>query len=246
MANIRGSFSDATYIENMMYDQRDFDIRCEWGERGVSVLAPISDVVIIVDVLSFSTSVDIAVSRGALVYPYARNDEAAQAYAASLGAVLAESRRMQTGYSLSPASLLGIPAETRIVLPSPNGSALSLAARPTPAFTGCLRNARAVAAAASQVGRSIAVIPAGERWKGDGSLRPSFEDLVGAGAIISHLPGRPSPEARLALAAFHAAETSLASDLRRCGSGQELIEAGFERDVLLAAMLNVSDAAPSA
>ena len=42
----------------MFYDQAEFDIRCEWGIEGLEKLAIISDVVIIVDVLSFSTCVD--------------------------------------------------------------------------------------------------------------------------------------------------------------------------------------------
>ena len=41
--------------------------------------------------------------------------------------------------------------------------------------------------------------PCGERWMADSSLRPAFEDLVGAGAIIRHLWGTTSPEARLSL-----------------------------------------------
>ena len=36
----------------MTFNQCEFDIRCEWGENGVHQLAPISDAVIIVDVLS--------------------------------------------------------------------------------------------------------------------------------------------------------------------------------------------------
>jgi 2-phosphosulfolactate phosphatase len=33
----------------MIFDQQEFDIRCEWGEHGISVLAPISDVIIIIN-----------------------------------------------------------------------------------------------------------------------------------------------------------------------------------------------------
>jgi 2-phosphosulfolactate phosphatase len=43
----------------MFYDQTDYAIRFEWGVPGIDVLAACSDVVIIVDVLSFSTCVDI-------------------------------------------------------------------------------------------------------------------------------------------------------------------------------------------
>ncbi|WP_286441659.1 MULTISPECIES: hypothetical protein [unclassified Myroides] len=53
----------------MIYNQEAFDIRMDWGYGGVRELAPISDVIIIVDVLSFSTCVDIATARGALIYP---------------------------------------------------------------------------------------------------------------------------------------------------------------------------------
>ncbi len=228
----------------MTFDQLEFDVRCEWGEHGVRTLAPSSDVVIIVDVLSFSTCVDIAVSRGAIVYPYSQRDDSAQAYAAKIGAQLAGQWRSQALYSLSPQSLVNIPEGTRLVLPSPNGSTLTLAARPAPVLAGCLRNSKAVAAAASKIGRKIAVIPAGERWKDDWSLRPSFEDLVGAGAILSHLAGRHSPDAMLAVAAFRAAEPSLSDLLKHCGSGKELIERGFENDVMLASQLDASECAP--
>src|SRR5512136_3081316 len=144
----------------MIFDQQEFDIRCEWGEHGVAVLAPISDAVIIVDVLSFSTSVDIAVRNGAMVFPYRWRDDRAVDFAASVDAELADPRRTSSHYSLSPASLLSIKPGTRIVLPSPNGATLTLAAKPTPVFAGCLRNAAAVASAASHYGRRIAVIPA--------------------------------------------------------------------------------------
>ncbi len=228
----------------MTFDEPAFDLRCEWGEHGVAALAPISDAVIIVDVLSFSTSVSIAVQRGATVFPYRWNDQRAADFAASVQAELAAPRRAAGRYSLSPASLLSIPPGTRLVLPSPNGATLSLAARPTPVLAGCLRNARAVALAAQAYGPKIAVIPAGERWPDDHSLRPASEDLIGAGAILSYLPGRLSPEAASAVAAFQAARPRLGEHLRQCASGQELIERGFADDVRLASELDVGDAAP--
>lgn len=227
----------------MIYDQADYAVRCEWGAHGVAQLAPISDAVIIVDVLSFTTSVDIAVGRGATVYPYGFRNDSARTYAVAMGALLATHRRAMTGYTLSPASLLAIPTGTRIVLPSPNGSTLSVSTGATPTLAGCLRNAQAVAAAALTFGERIAIIPAGERWR-DGSLRPAWEDWVGAGAIIAHLPGRRSPEAAAALAAFTAARAELHAALCGCASGKELIADGFDGDVRLAAALNASRVAP--
>jgi 2-phosphosulfolactate phosphatase len=230
--------------ESMIFDQQEFDIRFEWGEHGVAVLAPISQAVIVVDVLSFSTSVDIAVHQGATVFPYRWKDARAADFAASVHAELAGPERTKDRTSLSPASLRHVQPGTRIVLPSPNGATLALAAKPAPVLAGCLRNAQAVALAAQQYGPRIAVIAAGERWGDGGSLRPAFEDLIGAGAIISYLSGRPSPEAVSAVAAFREARLKLGEYLYQCSSGKELIERGFSEDVSLASQLNVSNSAP--
>src|SRR5438128_340686 len=108
-------------IQEMIFDQREYDVRCEWGERGVQRLAPVSDVVIIVDVLSFSTAVEIATNQGAIVFPYRWKDETAHHYAKSVRAEVAD-KHNRNKRSLSPASLLDLPAGTRLVLPSPNGS----------------------------------------------------------------------------------------------------------------------------
>ena len=51
-------------------DQSEFDLRFEWGPRGVEMLAPVSDAVVIVDVLTFSTAVVVVAARGAAVFPY--------------------------------------------------------------------------------------------------------------------------------------------------------------------------------
>ncbi len=227
-----------------VFDQAESDIRCEWGERGVAHLAPISDAIIIVDVMSFSSCVSIAVSRGAVIFPWRWKDESSYEFAKTIGAQVA-GRRGQSTYSLSPRSLLEVPSGLRLVLPSPNGSTLTLSTAGTPTYAGCLRNARAVAAAAMTHGSRIAVIPAGERWKEDDSLRPAIEDLIGAGALIQHLKRNRSPEADCAVAAFESANRrGLGAILRECSSGKELIEMGFETDIDLIAQLDADSCAP--
>lgn len=227
----------------MRFDQAEYALRCEWGAHGVAQLAAISDVLIIVDVLSFSTAVDIAVSKGAIVLPYGSRDAELEDYARARSAHVAEKVRTQSGLSLSPASLMQVSRGFRLVLPSPNGAALCLAAGGAVTFTACLRNAGAVARAARHLGSTFAVIPAGERWP-DGSLRPAIEDWIGAGAVLSGLPGRPSPEAALAIAAFESLGKSCGPAIEGCCSGKELIDRGFHEDVDLAAGLDSSDTAP--
>jgi 2-phosphosulfolactate phosphatase len=235
-------------------DQRAFSARFEWGEAGVTRLAPGADIVVVVDVLSFATAVDVAVGRGAVVYPCRWRDARAENLAAEVDGVLAGARsgQQEAPYSLSPASLLAIPAGTRLVLPSPNGATLSqLAAHLCPTvLVGCLRNATAVANVVRASGGSVAVIAAGERWvhAGEltGSLRPAVEDLVGAGAILADLDSpRPSPEAIVAVSAWQAASSNLGEFLTSSASGQELLERGFAQDVDLAAQSDISQAVPS-
>jgi 2-phosphosulfolactate phosphatase len=131
----------------------------------------------------------------------------------------------------------------RIVLPSPNGAALSLQTGDTPTLTACLRNASAVARAAAGLGRHIAVIAAGERWP-SGSLRPALEDWLGAGAVVAALDGHRSPEADAACRSFEADSTRIGSTLLECVSGRELVARGFAKDVAIASELNVSSCAP--
>jgi len=222
----------------MWFDQDAYALRCEWGPAGIAALAPCSDVIVLVDVLSFSTCVDVALSRGARVYPYRWRDTSARDFAVSVGAVLAGPRSREE-ISLSPASLRHLSAGARFVLPSPNGATLSRLTGSLPTLTGCLRNAAAVARAAQAYGMRIGVVPAGEQWP-DGSLRPGIEDWLGAGAILSHLAGSTSPEADLAREAFLRQRATLATVIESCASGRELIEQGWSEDVLLATELESS------
>ena len=227
----------------MIFNQSEFDLRCEWGHKGINQLASISDVVIIVDVLSFSTAVEIATNNGAIIFPYQWKDISANDYAKSIKAELATKRTSTTGYSLSPQSLIKISKGTKLVLPSPNGSSLTLLTENKLTLAGCLRNCEAVARFAQNYSARVTVIPAGEKWE-DGSLRPSLEDLIGAGAILSYLSGSLSPEAEAAVAVFKSFKNDLLGILKKCSSGKELIERDFESDVELAAEINVSDCVP--
>jgi 2-phosphosulfolactate phosphatase len=104
----------------MIFDQSEFDVRCECGDEGLQQLAPISDVVIIVDVLSFSTCVSVATARGATILPYGPHENSAAEFARSRDADLAGARG-QSRYSLSPASFMDSSSGIRVVLPGVNG-----------------------------------------------------------------------------------------------------------------------------
>ena len=238
------------------YDQSAYTARFEWGLAGVQRLGADADVLVIVDVLSSTTVMNLAAERGALLLPYRWQDASAVDYAREQGAQLAAHRAevsAERPYSLSPPTWLNVPAGARVVLPSPNGANLAFAARDAGAvvLAGCLRNASAVARAAQHLststGQRILVIAAGERWDDadERSLRPALEDLLGAGAILAALsPASRSPEAHAAVAAFEAVRNDLAATLDGCSSGRQLYERGYGQDVTVSAEFDVSTAVP--
>jgi 2-phosphosulfolactate phosphatase len=188
-------------------------VRFDWGPAGAAELARVCAALVLVDVLSFSTSVEIAVARGIRVHPFPWGAQAHE-YGERVGAAVAVGRTEVSArqpYSLSPAALASAPVVADLVLPSPNGSAISAAAVATglPVVAGCLRNARAVgrwlaAGSYGTPGAPVGVVAAGERWP-DGHLRPCVEDLLGAAAVIDALAGADallSVEAAVALAAL--------------------------------------------
>ncbi|MEV5983204.1 2-phosphosulfolactate phosphatase [Streptomyces sp. NPDC052114] len=226
----------------------------EWGPVGAERLAAGAACLVVVDVLSFTTSVTVAVEAGTRVHPYRWRDESASAFAEQVGAALAVGRRAATDaapWSLSPAALRRAPFTPRLVLPSPNGSAIAAAAADATVVAASLRNATAVggwlvAHGYGTVDRPVAVIASGERWP-DGSLRPSLEDLLGAGAVIAVLreQGRTglSPEAEGAAAVFTSAP-DVGAAVAASASGRELAAGGFAADVAVATELDASAVVP--
>lgn len=226
--------------------QDGYAVRFEWGPTGGAAIAADANCALVVDILSFTTTVGVAVEHGTTVIPYPSLGEAAETVAAEEGAALAGTRGL--GLSLSPLSLREAdPPPARLVLPSPNGATVttSLAAQTTVAAAS-LRNARAAATWAAHHGATIAVVAAGERWP-DGSLRPCIEDLWGAGAVLAALEDLDfdvSPEAAVAADAYRVVAGRLGGHLAACASGVELDRRGFGADVSIAAESNTSVVVP--
>ncbi len=236
-----------------VYTQPHSGVRFDWGLAGAAELSRVCSVLVVVDVLSFSTAVTVAVERGFRVHPFPWNDQAEQ-YANRVGAAVAVGRGATTRehpWSLSPAALRTAPVVSDLVLPSPNGATICAAAEAVgiPVVAGCLRNARAVAELLRSDGygtldRPIGVVAAGEQWP-DGALRPCVEDLLGAASILDGLTGAAalSLEAATTLAVLSNVP-DLPAAVRGSVSGRELLDRGFGADVDLAAQRDASREVP--
>lgn len=241
-------------MEEDVFAQEGYRCRLDWGRRGARAAAARGDVLVIVDVLSFSTTAATAIAHGGILYPCADGEDAA-ALAASVGAEVAVRRAevpRKGRFSLSPLTFVGIEPGTRVVVRSPNGATCSRYGRAVPyLFVGALVNARAVGEAVNRtltVTRGgVTVIACGERWQTpgeDGDLRFAVEDYLGAGAILASLDADKSPEARLCEGAFRGSESDAANLLWDCASGRELRAQGCEGDVRHAARRDLYKAVP--
>ncbi|GAD85795.1 2-phosphosulfolactate phosphatase [Nocardia asteroides NBRC 15531] len=245
--------------------QRGFGIRTEWGRAGAAAIGEDAACLVVIDVLSFTTSVSVATAAGTAVFPYRWRDDSARDFAESRDAALAVGRRAAGPghpWSLSPAAIRRAPFTERLVLPSPNGSAIAAtAAGTTTVVAASLRNRRAVADWLIAQGwgtprHPIAIVPAGEHRPGDGRAdpgpgaqlhRPALEDWLGAGALAAALLDRgatqPSPES-LSAASMFTAIPDVGALIADCASGRELATIGFAEDVVLATELDADPTVP--
>ncbi|MED1205311.1 2-phosphosulfolactate phosphatase [Heyndrickxia acidicola] len=238
-----------------MFSQSPYACRVEWGKRGAREAAERGDIMIIVDVLSFSSTVVSALRYGAVLYPYPP-DLNGKEYAEKLGAeyILGRAEAAKVGKpTLSPVSFRSEHANKRYVLSSLNGAFCTWIASEVPAlFIGSLLNASSAAAAANrfqaQTKANITVVPCGEQWSNrkeeEDALRPSIEDYLGAGAIVSMLDGEKSPEAEVCMGAFQSARQKIKELIWESGSGRELRAKGFGEDVIHCSRLNVYQTVP--
>ncbi len=221
------------------------DVACHvgFGTADLRAARRRGDVLVIVDVLSFSTAVCTGAARGVVFLP-AGSRRRAQALAVEHEAALAVSRNEGSAagrYSLSPLSYAEAPPGLRVALRSPNGARmLHLAAGAPAVLVGALVNGSAAGAAATtaaeEAGSGVTVLACGERERLPGrGRRFAAEDLLGAGAVALAVRLPRTGEASVAVDAFRAALPRLERVLLATESGRELAAAGWREDVLHAA-----------
>ena len=198
------------------FDQSTYQVRLEWGVAGLARLAP-ADIVVVVDVLRFSTTVIDAVERG---------DESpldAGAHAVSInGAAVAEAAA-RGGALVLLAALRNASAVAAAVLAEQQGRGS--------------RTSVAVIAAGELTGRdaAAAVRFAVEDQLGAGAI----VDALGALGI-----DHTSPDAAVASESFRALRRAVKHLLTASGSGLELIETGRGDEVAHAAAVDAASIVP--
>lgn len=209
------------------------------------------DIIVIVDVLRFSSCVAAAVERGAAVFPCAWDGEAAALAARVGGRVAFAPPGSRAGFALVPTFTEAAAGET-IVLRTANGAECTLLAASAPhVFAGALLNASALAAAVAGLLEAselcVTVVACGERLSAptDGeAISFAIEDYLGAGAILAALDRDLSAEARVCAGAFERSRGDLLDLLLDGGSGRQLRGWGLEADTRFAAQIDACTAVP--
>lgn len=212
-----------------VFAQSGYGLRLDWGTEGLAALSGDCRVLVVVDVLSFSTRVDL---------------------------LLAEGRRVRPVRWAEPDPPPGDAVPLRS--PNGATLSAQASATGAHVLTACLRNAAAVARAVAQLAGEapIGIVAGGERWGVDlaarpgaeGPLRPCAEDHLGAGAVVAALldlgAGDASPEASLAALTFRAAGERVGALVAECVSGRELRAHGERHVVKHAGAVGVSAVVP--
>ncbi|KRA25611.1 phosphosulfolactate phosphohydrolase [Microbacterium sp. Root61] len=198
------------------FDQSRYQVRLEWGTEGLARLAP-ADVVVVVDVLRFSTTVTDAAARGESV-PL---DESA--HAVSINGAVVAAQAAASGAVVMLGSLRNASAVAEAILAEQQRRGE--------------RTSVAVIACGERADRadSTALRFAVEDQLGAGAV---IDALAVRG--IDH----SSPEAAVACEGFRGLRAAVRHLLTASGSGQELIERNLRPDVLAAAEVDATDAVP--
>lgn len=198
------------------FDQSRYQVRLEWGADGLRRLAP-SDIVVVVDVLRFSSTVSREVAAGRSV-PLDESAHAVSINGAAIAAAAAEA-----GATVLAGCLRNASAVASAVLAEQTARAA--------------RTSVAVIAAGELNGREqgAPVRVAVEDQLGAGAVVDALASLG-----IDHT----SPEAAAACEAFRGLRRAVRHLLTASGSGQELLERDARDEVLAAAEIDADATAP--
>jgi 2-phosphosulfolactate phosphatase len=213
----------------------DARLHLDWGLDAARLAVERGDAVVIVDALSFSTTVIMAVALGADVLALPRVDLEREDDHTAIGArynarLLANDpadRRLPGALT----ELGGLRPGDRVVIPSQNGATLCAAVAQAPATAiGSFRNRTAVAqwcvtTLAGGAAQRVTLVAAGSTWSQMTpftALRPSVEDGLAAGAIAS---------AARDMGLSVSVEATAMATLFEAGTRQEAISSWLRRSV---------------
>ena len=198
------------------FDQSRYQVRLEWGAEGLARLEP-SDVVVVVDVLSFSTTVTDAVARGE---EFALDDAA---FTASVNGAVVVQAAADTGALVLLGCLRNASAVANVVLAEQVRRGERTGER-----------------------TSVAVLAGGELWGGELCFAAEDQLGAGAiiDALAALGLDHSSPEAAVACEAFRGLRRAVRHLLTAGGSGQELLERGLRDEVLNASAIDAVDVVP--
>ena len=192
----------------------EFDIHCCWGFKLADDLVLQYDVCIIVDVLSFSTSLDLLIN----VKENTQNMPVADDFI----------------HHLTP---------QKLNIPSPVGLPIQLNLHQKPVLVGCLRNARAVAKVARMLGNAVLLIPVGDKLSEE-EFKTCSEDFIATGAIISYMKGARSAESEAALDVYNSSKGNIEEMVKLSSSARQMMLNGFLLEVDQACQFNRSKNVP--
>ncbi len=179
------------------------------GPEGVQQALQQKQLIVIVDVLRFSSTVTTAVANGFEIIP-ASTPMRAETLSKETG-IPFPSMNGTHPYTLSPLDYLNPKHPETVILVSPNGAACTeLIKDNQTAFFGCFLNARTVGrvvgSLAARMQKNVAVIAAGEAQEEQFSdlhhRRFAVEDYLGCGSTLCELRVDLTPEALVCKRAY--------------------------------------------
>ncbi len=209
--------STSSAPEPTPFDQRSYQVRLDWGVDGLARLAP-ADVVVVVDVLRFSTTVTRRLEHSADAVSLDADADAMSTNGAPLARAAEASGAVVLLGGVRNATSV---ARACLAIQHERAARTSVAVIPAGELTGREPGA---------------------------TLRFAVEDLLGAGAVVAALSAlgtdHTSPDAAAACEAYVGLGRAVAHLLTASGSGLELAERGLGDEVRAAAAIDATDVVP--